>query len=139
MTQRSIARLSAAAVFLSAATHPALAATTLVGHIGSKAGPQNARVWSVQLMNAGPNTASAAQFKGFTLTQTSGAACTPVVTPPSSYPVALGDIGSGSSASAAFTVDFTGCPANASFILSIPYSADSGATTGTIVRYHQFR
>jgi len=139
MTRLSVAGLSVAAALLSPLAHPASGATTLVGHIASKTGPQNARAWAVQLMNTGPNTASSAQFGGFTLTQTSGAACTPLVTPPSSFPVVLGDIAPNTAVSANFTIDFTGCPANASFILTIPISADSGATTGTMVRYHQYR
>ena len=139
MTRLSIASLTVAAALLATAAQPASGATTLVGHINSKAGPQNARVWVIQLSNTGPNTASSAGFTGFTLTQRSGAACSPVVTPPSSFPVVLGDIAPGNTTGANFTIDFTGCPANASFSLSIPYSADSGATTGSIVRYHQFR
>ena len=135
-----LSKLSLCAVALmSAAALPAAGATTLVGHVAAKAGPQNARVWIIQLLNTGTNTASSARFTGLTLTQTSGAACTPVVTPPSSYPVVLGDIAPSASAGANFTIDFTGCPNNASFILQVPFSADSGATTGTVVRYHQYR
>jgi hypothetical protein len=39
----------------------------------------------------------------------SGPPCAPAVTPPSSYPVVLGDIPSTSSASATFTIDFGHC------------------------------
>ena len=40
-----------------------------------------------------------------------GAHCTPVLTAPLQYPVVLGDIEAGKSASAAFTVRVTGCDA----------------------------
>ncbi len=90
--------------------------------IASKAGSQNARVWTMTAANPSSGTAYATQISGFTLTQVAGAACTPVVTPPSRYPVVLGDIAAGKSASASFTIDFTGCPSLARFTLNMPWS-----------------
>ena len=107
--------------------------------IGSKTGPQNARVWTMTAANPGPGTAYTTQINGFSLTQVSGAACTPVITPPSSFPVALGDIASGNFANASFTVDFTGCAALARFMLTMPWSAANGADTGTFTLGNQFR
>jgi len=106
--------------------------------IPSKTGPQNARVWTVTASNSGPGTAYATQINGFTLTQVAGAACTPIVTPPSSYPVALGDIAMGNSASAAFTIDFTGCANLARFALSAPWSSAT-YHVGTFAQGNQFR
>jgi len=111
----------------------------LAFNISSKTGAQNARVWTIQAGNAGPGTAYATRINGFTLTQVAGAACTPVVTPPGSYPVVLGDIASGSSANAAFTIDFSGCPSLARFALSMPWSAANGADTGTFQLGNQYR
>jgi len=84
-------------------------------------------------------TAYNTRINGFTLTQVAGAACTPVITPPSSYPVMLGDIASGNSASASFTIDFTGCPALARFTLNMPWSSANGADTGRFSLGNQFR
>ncbi len=106
--------------------------------IPSKTGPQNARVWTVTASNSGPGTAYATQINGFTLTQVAGAACTPVITPPSSYPIALGDIATGNSASAAFTIDFTGCANLARFALSVPWSSAT-YHVGTFAQGNQFR
>ena len=53
--------------------------------IASKAGSQNARVWTMTANNPGPGTAYTTQISGFTLTQVAGAACTPVVTPPAVF------------------------------------------------------
>jgi endo-1,4-beta-xylanase len=111
----------------------------LTGSIASKSGPQNARVWVIALNNPGPGVAYGAQVAGFTLSQTSGAACTPVISGPGALPIALGDIALGASASASFTIDFTGCAALARFSLSVPYSFDGGASTGTMVRGNEFR
>ena len=106
--------------------------------IATKAGAQNARVWTFTASNGGAGTAYATQINGFTLTQVSGAACTPVVTPPSSYPILLGDITSGNSAHAAFTIDFTGCAALARFTLSMPWSS-AVYNTGTFALGNQYR
>jgi len=107
--------------------------------VNTKTGPQNARVWTIKASDPSSGTSYGTQISGFTLTQTSGAACTPVVTPPSSYPVVLGDIAGGGTASASFTIDFTGCPNNARFKLTMPWSAAAGADTGTYVSANQFR
>ncbi len=106
--------------------------------VGSKSGTPNARVWTITATNSGPGTAYSTQINGFTLTQTSGPACTPVITPPSSYPVVLGDIGAGNSANASFTIDFTGCAAIARFTLHAPWSS-AVYHTGTLVSGNQFR
>lgn len=106
--------------------------------IASKSGVQNARVWTVTASNGGPGTAYGTQVTGFSLTQVAGAACTPVVTPPSSYPVSLGDIAASNSASAAFTIDFTGCSSLARFTLSMPW-VSAVYHTGTFALGNQFR
>ena len=106
--------------------------------VSSKTGAQNARVWTLTATNGSVGTAYATQLNGFTLTQTSGAACTPVITPPSSYPVVLGDIPASGTASASFTIDFTGCAALARFTMSVPWSSAT-YDTGTYVSGNQFR
>jgi endo-1,4-beta-xylanase len=116
-----------------------LPGSALTGSIASKTGTQNSRVWTIRLSNPGPGTATGAQFTGFTLTQSSGAACTPVVVPPAAFPIALGDIAAGGAASAAFTIDFTGCAALARFSLNVPFAATLGANTGAVIRNNEFR
>jgi len=111
----------------------------LTFQVSAKAGAQNARVWTITATNPSNGTAYATQIMGFTLTQTAGAACTPVVTPPSSYPVALGDIAAQSTATTQFTIDFTGCASLARFTLSLPWSSANGADTGTALSANQFR
>ncbi len=106
--------------------------------IASKTGAQNARVWTLTASNNGSGTAYATQITGLTLTQTAGAACTPVVTPPSSYPVALGDLAAGASANASFTIDFTGCAALARFTFNMPWTSNT-YNTGTLTLGNQFR
>lgn len=106
--------------------------------ISSKTGTQNARIWTLTATNGSAGPAYATQILGFTLTQVSGAACTPVITPPSSYPVVLGDIPVNGSASASFTIDFTGCATLARFAMSVPWSS-AVYDTGTFALGNQYR
>jgi len=110
----------------------------LAFRVTGKSGPQNARVWTIAASNNGSGTAYATQINGLTLTQVAGAACTPVITSPSSYPIVLGDIASSASVSAAFTIDFTGCANLARFTLKVPWSS-AVYDTGTLTLGNQFR
>jgi hypothetical protein len=114
-------------------------ATTMAGNITSKAGPSNARVWTVTFTNNGPGAAMGVQINSVNLTQTFGAACTPVVTTPAAFPLSVGSIAPAGSDPAAITINFTGCPANARFTANISFSANSGAVTGTVIRYNQYQ
>jgi uncharacterized repeat protein (TIGR01451 family) len=111
--------------------------TSLGGTLTGKTGVQNARVWSFTISNPGPGIALSTRATSFTLTQTAGAACTPVINTP--FPVVLGDIAPAGSAPMNVTIDFTGCVATAKFTLTMPLSANSGAGTGTIALLNQFR
>ncbi len=106
--------------------------------VSNKTGAQNARVWTLTATNGTVGTAYTTQITGLTLTQVAGAACTPVITPPGSYPVSLGDIPAGGNASANFTINFTGCAALARFTMSMPWSSAT-YDTGTYVAGNQFR
>ncbi len=120
--------------------------TVLTGSIASKSGAQNDRAWNISVDNNGTGTATASQIDQFTLTQTYGAACTPVIESP--FPVSMGDIPAGGSASGSIMIDFAGCPATARFSLDALFSANfrlggnttaGGSTTGVLVLNNQFR
>jgi len=100
--------------------------------ITSKTGDKDAQVWTLTATNGDVGPAYATQINGFNLKQESGRHCSPVVTPPSSFPVVLGDIAAGGSASAAFTIDFKGCERFARFSLRAPWSSAT-YHTGTFV------
>ena len=112
--------------------------TTMAGNITSKVGPLNARVWTLTLTNNGPGAAMGVQVNSVNLTQVVGAACTPIVTAPTAFPLSVGSIAPAGSEPATLTINFTGCPANARFTANISFSANSGAVTGTVIRYNQF-
>jgi hypothetical protein len=108
----------------------------LGGSITGKSGPSNARQWAFSITNNGTGPANAAAMTGFTLTQVSGAACTPVLP---SMPVSLGNIAAGASVPVTLTIDFSSCAFNAKFTLNATLSANAGAATGSIVRNNQFQ
>lgn len=111
--------------------------TTIAGNITAKAGAQNARVWTLSLLNNGPGTANGAKISSFTLIQTAGAACTPVVS--TALPAALGDLGPGQTGTVIVPLDFTGCATAARFTAKFTYSANNGAVSGSVVRTNQFQ
>ena len=124
--------------------------TQLPGHdltfsVTSKTGPRNARVWTITANNPGPGTAYTVQINGFKLKQFGPwgwgwgwGGCRPVITPPSDFPVVLGDLAQGSLASASFTIDFgRGCQRETPFMLEMPWSAANGADSHTLVLWNQ--
>lgn len=138
MTRGALARLARPIlVCVFAVPIAATAAGPVSGLITSKAGPSNSRIWTITLSNSGAVAANTAQLSSLTLVQQAGSACTPVVT--SSFPIAVGNIAAAGSGSAGISIDFTGCAAAARFKVTIPFTANAGATTGSIVRYNQFR
>jgi hypothetical protein len=117
-------------------------AATLFGLLFSKAGTQAERQWTFEVGNSGSGTAAAAEIDSVQLTQTSlggGSACTPVITNPSSFPLALGNILAGAWAQGTVTIDFTGCANAAEFTVLVRLSANGGASTGGILRHNEER
>jgi endo-1,4-beta-xylanase len=106
--------------------------------LSTKTGEHDTSVLTLTATNGDAGPAYATQINSLTLRQIEGRRCSPVVTPPASYPIALGNIGIGGSASAAFTVDFKGCDNSARFIVSAPWSS-SVYHTGTFESIHEFR
>ena len=109
--------------------------TVLGGNILTKSGPQNLRVWPVNIVDSGVVIAHNTQIDTFTLTQTAGAACTPG--PHFVTPVSVGDISPGNSATVNLIFDFTNCVANARFTVQAAFSANGGGATGSMTRTNQ--
>jgi endo-1,4-beta-xylanase len=114
--------------------------------ITSKTGQRNARVWTVTASNPGPGTAYTVQINGFTLKRLGDwededrdehRKCEPVITSSSSFPVLLGDIAEGGSASASFAIDFSSCRHEPRFILEMPWSQANGADSRTFFLWDQ--
>jgi len=107
--------------------------------VTSKTGPRDARVWTITANNPGPGTAYTVQINGFKL-ESLGEwwECRPKVTSPSSFPVSLGDIAEGASATISFTIDLgRGCRGPEPLILVMPWSAANGADSHTLFLWDQ--
>jgi endo-1,4-beta-xylanase len=106
--------------------------TTLA--LTGRSGSPQSQTWTITASNPGEGTAYNAQISDVLLFQIRGRPCQAIVTPPSKYPVAMGDVAGGSSASVSFTVKFQHCPHpdDARFILWAPWSANV-YQTGTLV------
>ncbi|HKW16193.1 MAG TPA: choice-of-anchor Q domain-containing protein [Terriglobales bacterium] len=111
--------------------------TTMFGNIIAKAGPSNARVWTLSLLDNGPGATNTTLITAFTLTQTFGAACTPVVK--NSFPVLMGNLAPSQTGTTTVTIDFTGCAASARFTARFNYSANGGAVSGFVSRTNQYQ
>lgn len=100
------------------------------------AGTRDTRTVTLTATNGNVGTAYATQINGFTLTQTSGPACTPQITAPS-FPIALGDLAANASALTTFTISIVGCNPNAQFAVTAPWSANT-YETGTFTTTTNF-
>jgi CSLREA domain-containing protein len=112
---------------------------TMFGNIISKSGPSNARVWTLSLLDNGPGATNSVTIHDFTLTQTSGAACTPVLKNAASFPLLLGNLGPSQTGTNTIRLDFTGCTASARFTAKFTYSANNGAVSGFVTRTNQYQ
>jgi hypothetical protein len=110
--------------------------TTIFGNIITKAGPSNARDWTLSLTDNGP-AGAAAIIPSFALAQTSGSACSPQIT--SAFPLNVGTLQPGQTGTADVVIDFTGCASTARFTATFTYSANNGTVNGTVVRTNQFQ
>jgi endo-1,4-beta-xylanase len=90
---------------------------------GQSGAPQS-QTWTITATNPSEATAYNTEINGAFLFQVRGSPCRATLTPPSKYPVALGDVGAGGSASASFTVQFQRCRDDARFVLFAPWSAN---------------
>ena len=112
---------------------------TMAGNIIAKTGPANARVWTLSLLDNGPGVTQAVLIHNFTLTQTFGAACAPVLNNALSFPLSLGNLTANQTATTTVTLDFTGCAASARFTAKFTYSANNGAVSGFVTRTNQYQ
>ena len=89
-----------------------------------QSGATQSQTWTITATNPSEATAYNTEINGAFLFQIRGSPCHATLTPPSKYPVALGNVGAGGSASASFTVQFQRCRNDARFVLWAPWSAN---------------
>ncbi len=108
------------------------------GTISARSGTAGARQWTINITNNGPGTAYNPQLVGLMLTQTFGTACTPVRDSPL-LPFSFPDLQLGATAQTTVTWDFSSCPANARFTVTVDYVSNGGASVGLIQLVNQFQ
>jgi endo-1,4-beta-xylanase len=89
----------------------------------SQTGSRSARVFNLTATNPSTGTAYSTQISSFSLIQVWGPPCRPQISPPSSFPLSLGDIPASGSATTSITVNFGRCSELALFDLSAPWSS----------------
>ncbi|MGH8319521.1 MAG: endo-1,4-beta-xylanase [Steroidobacteraceae bacterium] len=97
-----------------------------------QSGPPQSQTWTITATNPSQAIAYNAKINGLYLLQVRGRPCWATITPPSKYPVPLGNVGAGGTASASFTAQFQHCADDAQFVLWGPWSANV-YQTGTLV------
>jgi hypothetical protein len=144
---RAVFTNSVGSATTTAATLTVSTGTTNLGATSTgKSGPSDSRQWNFTIVNTGPGAANGAQITSFTLVQSGGPACTPVIGTVSvngggaqALPnVQLGNMAPASSIPVVVTIDFTGCGLGARFTETMKLSANGGATTASVPRYNQF-
>jgi hypothetical protein len=108
--------------------------------ISAKSGPANARQWTINVTNSGPGVAYNGQLVGLTFLQTYGTPCTalPLRDTPA-LPVALGDLAVNAGVQVPVTLDFSQCPVNARFTVTIVSVSNGGSSAGVVQLVNQFQ
>ena len=94
------------------------------------------RTWQIGINNYGTAAATNARITSLSLTQTSGTACTPSITPV--FPVVVGDVAVNATNTGPVTINFHGCAITALFKAVIGYTADNAAS-GTSTYSNKFQ
>ncbi len=110
---------------------------TLVGSISSKAGPTPGGVnrrWTLRVDNPNSYAVNSTNLYSFSLTQTAGPACAPVLTIPAAFPAVLsgsGNIAAGGNRTIQVTINFTGCNNATRFTANFSFAGNGGANWGS--------
>ena len=105
--------------------------------VSEQKGKADTRDFTITATNGNAGPAYTTLINRFTLTQLGGPSCTPTITAPGGFPLSLGDIPTGGTASATVTVSLVGCNPNDKFLLSAPWSS-AVYHTGTLLQVVDF-
>jgi uncharacterized repeat protein (TIGR02543 family) len=104
--------------------------TTVNVVLKTKSGPANARVWDFNFANAGPGQANNIKINRFSLTQTAGTACKPVLI--STIPLVIGSLAPSYMMDGYVSIDFSSCASNAVFSLIMTVMENAGASSTSV-------
>lgn len=96
------------------------------------------QTWTVTAKNGNVGPAYTTEISSLMLRQVEGKPCQPTITAAGSYPISLGDIPTGGTATTTFKADFSTCGPYARFVLKMPWSSAT-YHTGTMIRFVEIR
>jgi hypothetical protein len=104
-------------------------------------GPPTARNWMISVLNEGPGIAQETYLFLLGMRQTAGAPCVamPVRLSPVMMPAYVGQIPVRGVANVPVTLDFSGCPADAQFLVNLGFAANGGSSGGIVRVMNQAR
>jgi hypothetical protein len=105
---------------------PAGADSVLIASVVGKSGEAKLRSWQIQFQQVAGNPPMATQITGVAFQPVAGS-CTVAPKVLNPLPVAVGPF-VGGKAVAGLAIDFSGCPANTRFAVTIKYGSDGGGT-----------
>ncbi|MCX6796898.1 MAG: hypothetical protein NTX98_00255, partial [Candidatus Doudnabacteria bacterium] len=106
-------------------------AQSLTGTVSSKSGSQGSRRWTLRVNNPNAYTVNSVNLYNFSLAQTAGPACSPVLTNPTTFPVSVGNISAGSYRTYQVTINFNGCNSTTRFTANFSFAGNNGADWGS--------
>ncbi len=110
--------------------------TTLAASLTNKTGATAARTWSVLVFNAGNGAANGTAIANLAFTRTGGTVCTPRVAP-GTFPLPVGSLAPGATATGNPIIDFTGCSNTSKFTVVVSLTANGGSTAANITFANQ--
>jgi alpha-galactosidase len=114
------------------AVAPILGPVNLTTSLIAKSGANNERVWKLDVANSGEQPAQSAQINTLSLIQAGGQGrCQPKVV--GTLPLDVGNIPKHDHKTIAVPLDFSKCPEDARFNVTIVFSSDNGALVGNTI------
>jgi hypothetical protein len=104
--------------------------------IAAKNGPAEARQWTLTIAGDGQTAVTGAAIRRVEVVPAPDMPCRPAVKAPARFPLAIGDLPAGGTASASITLDFSGCPNQARFNVRVQLTGEGGAS-GNFERHNE--
>jgi hypothetical protein len=114
---------------------------SLAAMILPASGPPTARNWTISVLNEGPGIAQETYLFLLGMRQTAGVPCVamPVRLSPVTFPAYVGMIPVRGVANVPVTLDFSGCPQDAQFMVNLGFAANGGSSGGIVRVMNQAR
>lgn len=96
-----------------------------------KYSPLRLESWVLRINNPNTYSVNSVNLYSFLITQTSGPACSPILTNPTAFPALIGNIAAGSYRTYNVTINFSNCDSTAHFTANFTFAGNNGADWGS--------